>query len=941
MVTMRRHLLQLFSVVLGCALLSTLTWWDHEGRPGDGGEHSGFVAVRRLEQDRGIGSLGRAEKGNETHAKKEGQAVEKVGLQLDDHEQDHDLAYMYGQKWERDCSEIVESKKDSVSYAQGKNCIQSCGNLFAVRQFDSRIARIQAAIQGAVGKLVFKIPYVPQCLTLIFYMCLVIAFVAFLPWIANSDYVGESVNSALGVVFFLSTPLAAVALAWCTAVLAVVVMGISEARAEDLGDVLESYPWAEAWVQPVAWMKNDYLPVLMIFYPPCIFGLVLFGIKASQWNTDDTDSFIGIASFVVMGCDGVVLATIPVHGIYTFSEYLFLAGSHGVVWSCTKAYYAARLGWMPSTTPYWAGVAYVAASVVHGLLEKPREVTPGRTPDPRNKFMMIIPHPTLALGSLVVKMGTLLLDILLDMAQSIMFFCRGQPFFGAINLLGIGIQLVMMFLAAARGVASDVTLTAALLQSDAMSNFRSSWAAGMVLHEFYEKSFREAFGETYLSMSISIAAIFTMKFQYASDLQLILLSVFMSLHSIKSGVAEAREIVSAENEVALGAREVHFRIIPLNDYYARESYSQRSSVMTVSILRVSEAIVGVTTLAVCAASSSVKTTYLLAAGFSFIMCMPVYFWKYGSTICRTWMVAFNSIYEKLCEGDPIETIVYTIGLLTCLCAALLWTVLLAITPVLMMPMLLFWDSSITIPRAKAEDEEEDEASKISRRDSDEWVYTLMELANPGLIQAAFNKDFVLTYMSKAIFVSAFWVVLAVSHFAFQNPIFNFGLVWHEAIQAAHSDLRTTWWQGAIKLMLICSPGVALLFMCLAVCVLRLERVKWADELGRASEACEKEYFELRKAVEDACATLESKHIIKTPEFKGQLGMRKDSGGAALTSLICLKLMDSIFGAPDRLSLLKVWISPIEVQGLLDSLTSDEDKGWYLEQDVKTIFFDLK
>jgi len=941
MVTMRRHLLQLFSVVLGCALLSTLTWWDHEGRPGDGGEHSGFVAVRRLEQDRGIGSLGRAEKGNETHAKKEGQAVEKVGLQLDDHEQDHDLAYMYGQKWERDCSEIVESKKDSVSYAQGKNCIQSCGNLFAVRQFDSRIARIQAAIQGAVGKLVFKIPYVPQCLTLIFYMCLVIAFVAFLPWIANSDYVGESVNSALGVVFFLSTPLAAVALAWCTAVLAVVVMGISEARAEDLGDVLESYPWAEAWVQPVAWMKNDYLPVLMIFYPPCIFGLVLFGIKASQWNTDDTDSFIGIASFVVMGCDGVVLATILVHGIYTFSEYLFLAGSHGVVWSCTKAYYAARLGWMPSTTPYWAGVAYVAASVVHGLLEKPREVTPGRTPDPRNKFMMIIPHPTLALGSLVVKMGTLLLDILLDMAQSIMFFCRGQPFFGAINLLGIGIQLVMMFLAAARGVASDVTLTAALLQSDAMSNFRSSWAAGMVLHEFYEKSFREAFGETYLSMSISIAAIFTMKFQYASDLQLILLSVFMSLHSIKSGVAEAREIVSAENEVALGAREVHFRIIPLNDYYARESYSKRSSVMTVSILRVSEAIVGVTTLAVCAASSSVKTTYLLAAGFSFIMCMPVYFWKYGSTICRTWMVAFNSIYEKLCEGDPIETIVYTIGLLTCLCAALLWTVLLAITPVLMMPMLLFWDSSITIPRAKAEDEEEDEASKISRRDSDEWVYTLMELANPGLIQAAFNKDFVLTYMSKAIFVSAFWVVLAVSHFAFQNPIFNFGLVWHEAIQAAHSDLRTTWWQGAIKLMLICSPGVALLFMCLAVCVLRLERVKWADELGRASEACEKEYFELRKAVEDACATLESKHIIKTPEFKGQLGMRKDSGGAALTSLICLKLMDSIFGAPDRLSLLKVWISPIEVQGLLDSLTSDEDKGWYLEQDVKTIFFDLK
>ncbi|CAE8610705.1 unnamed protein product [Polarella glacialis] len=524
------------------------------------------------------------------------------------------------------------------------------------------------------------------------------------------------------------------------------------------------------------------------------------------------------------------------------------------------------------------------------------------------------------------------------MAQSIMFFCRGQPFFGAINLLGIGIQLVMMFLAAARGVGTlSSCLTAALLQSDAMANFRSSWAAGMVLHEFYEKSFREAFGETYLSMSISIAAIFTMKFQYASDLQLILLSVLMSLHSIKSGVAEAREIISAEHEVAVGGSKVRFRIIPLNDYYARESYSKRRSEMTVSILRVSDTIVGVTTLAVCAASSSIKETYLLAAGFSFIMCMPIYFWSFGGVICRTWMVAFLSIYEK----HMAWALIYTIGLLICLCAALLWTVLLAIMPVLMMPMLFFWDSSITIPQVRAEEEDEDGCCKISKPDSDSWLYTLMELANPGLIQASFNKDFVFIYMFKAIFVSAFWVVLAVSHFAFQNPIFDFGIVWHEAIQAVQSDSKTIWWQGAIKIMLICSPGVALLFMCLAVCVLRLERVRWADELSRANTACEREYYELKQGVESACATLVGKGLIEAPDFKAHLGCRKDSGGASLTNLICLKLMDSIFGPPGRLSLLKVWISPVEIQRLLEALDFDETRGWYLTQSVKTASLELQ
>ncbi|CAE8674430.1 unnamed protein product [Polarella glacialis] len=70
---MLRHLLQLFTAVLGCAWLSTSTWWDHDGRPGDGGEHSAFVAVRQLGQDVRNGSLARAQ-GNGTHADEE-QAV--------------------------------------------------------------------------------------------------------------------------------------------------------------------------------------------------------------------------------------------------------------------------------------------------------------------------------------------------------------------------------------------------------------------------------------------------------------------------------------------------------------------------------------------------------------------------------------------------------------------------------------------------------------------------------------------------------------------------------------------------------------------------------------------------------------------------------------------------------------------------------------------------
>merc|ERR1719160_2296452 len=126
----------------------------------------------------------------------------------------------------------------------------------------------------------------------------------------------------------------------------------------------------------------------------------------------------------------------------------------------------------------------------------------------------------------------------------------------------------MMIQLSARGVASDVTLTAALLQSDAISHFRSSWSAGMVLRGFLEKAFREAFGETFLSMSISIMAIFTMQFQFKSDLMLMLLNMSTSLRSIQTGVSEAHELSAAEEERSFVGQPARFRLVPLNDFYA-------------------------------------------------------------------------------------------------------------------------------------------------------------------------------------------------------------------------------------------------------------------------------------------------------------------------------------------------------------------------------------
>merc|ERR1719223_2602470 len=109
-----------------------------------------------------------------------------------------------------------------------------------------------------------------------------------------------------------------------------------------------------------------------------------------------------------------------------------------------------------------------------------------------------------------------------------------------------------------------------------------------------------------------------------------LLSLLTSANSIRTGIAEAHELVVAETEHLFA--DTSFRVIRLNDYYARKAYLDRRSIWVISALRVSEAITITITFAVSAASSTAKDTYTVAATVCFMLTFPFYVHKHGSTI---------------------------------------------------------------------------------------------------------------------------------------------------------------------------------------------------------------------------------------------------------------------------------------------------------------------
>merc|ERR1719265_426361 len=209
---------------------------------------------------------------------------------------------------------------------------------------------------------------------------------------------------------------------------------------------------------------------------------------------------------------------------------MYRVGTHGMSWVCIKSWSAATFGGLPPKAPYCAGLMYCFGSLFHGLLSEypkykqrkyirqslqrahPSDVADTlkcvSPPSARDVGLCGVPEQVFAKMNIGKSFGTILLDVTVDFAQTLLFFCRGQPFFGVLNLMGVMIQMALFVIAMARGrLAHEGSFLQVLLQSDAVMHFRSSWNAGMVVSSMYEKSYREAFGETYISMCIAIFAV--------------------------------------------------------------------------------------------------------------------------------------------------------------------------------------------------------------------------------------------------------------------------------------------------------------------------------------------------------------------------------------------------------------------------------------------------
>eukprot|EP00931_Biecheleriopsis_adriatica_P067668 TRINITY_DN4176_c0_g2_i4.p1 TRINITY_DN4176_c0_g2~~TRINITY_DN4176_c0_g2_i4.p1 ORF type:complete len:733 (+),score=132.56 TRINITY_DN4176_c0_g2_i4:1413-3611(+) len=209
------------------------------------------------------------------------------------------------------------------------------------------------------------------------------------------------------------------------------------------------------------------------------------------------------------------------------------------------------------------------------------------------------------------------------------------------NMVGVIIQMTILAVAIVRGRVQDHSALEVVLQSDAVVHARSSWHAGMVLGTMHEKAYREAFGETYLSMTIAVVAVFTVPLRYRSDCVLFVASIGMSLTAVVGGVAEALEYNAAtqesdacqilvpndfEDDVELPppeevdqsqisdffmkphASSFSARMIKVDHHGDRSKFKTDRHLWVVSILRAAEALSPSVTVAVCAVSSSMRIT---------------------------------------------------------------------------------------------------------------------------------------------------------------------------------------------------------------------------------------------------------------------------------------------------------------------------------------------
>ncbi|CAE7031676.1 unnamed protein product [Symbiodinium sp. CCMP2592] len=437
------------------------------------------------------------------------------------------------------------------------------------------------------------------------------------------------IELALKVVFFVFY---VVLHCWFCCVLQAAIMAAGWVDHEDL--LFQQHSWAEPWLHVPLKVRRlmhlgqlpmlpCHIALLLIFFVLLSLAAVFFEASNALHQTQRwTNRFY--ASFVLADILQDGLRTSSMMSKITSLVFLLinmlviclwaLSTKHGLVWSCSKAYSSFLFGWLPDWAPLAAGVVYGALSVLHGYtLSMPVAVSKLEGPKPDKFQFGCIPDTWVAYKEVFVTTVGIWFDTTMDVGQSMIFFRAGQPFFATIIFVGVGMQISMLWIDSLRKGAWDVQqLLAALLQSDTIQACRGSWSKGMLLSELYQKAYREAASEAYLSLLVGIFGLVTVPLNSSLDMGFLLVSVLFSLKSVMTGVSMSAELLAAEEEVLCGQGDVVpccFPLIPRNDYYKRKSFAAQRSLHVVSIFRLSEALAVACTLAVCIRCSSVVTTW--------------------------------------------------------------------------------------------------------------------------------------------------------------------------------------------------------------------------------------------------------------------------------------------------------------------------------------------
>ncbi|CAE7836556.1 unnamed protein product [Symbiodinium necroappetens] len=420
---------------------------------------------------------------------------------------------------------------------------------------------------------------------------------------------------------------------WFCCVLQAAIMAAGWVDHEDL--LFQQHSWAEPWLHVPLKVRRlmhlhqlpmlpCHIALLLIFFVLLSLATAFFEAtsNALQQTQRWTNQFY--ASFVFMDIvqDGLKTSSMmsKITSLVFFLINLLviclwaLSTKHGLVWSCSKAYSSFLFGWLPGWAPLAAGVVYGALSILHGYTLSMHATVPtveGPKPD---KFQFgCIPDTWVAYKEVFVTTVGIWFDTTMDVGQSMIFFRAGQPFFATIIFVGVGMQISMLWIDSLRKGAWDVQkLLAAILQSDTIQACRGSWSKGMLLSELYEKAYREAASEAYLSLLVGIFGLVTVPLNSSLDMGFLLVSVLFSLKSVMTDVSMSAELLAAEEEVPCGHGDVVpccLPLIPHNDYYSRKSFAAQRSLRVVSIFRLSEALAVACTLAVCIRCSSVVTTW--------------------------------------------------------------------------------------------------------------------------------------------------------------------------------------------------------------------------------------------------------------------------------------------------------------------------------------------